>query len=140
MRRVLIVLIAMGLLVLATVPAWAGGRPLSTELSGANEVGGGDPDGSGTAAITLNQGQEEICLSVSVANVDTVIGGHIHAAPAGVNGGIVVDLGIVSTNTTGCVSASAELIKDIRQQPWNYYINVHTTVFPGGAVRGQLSK
>ena len=29
--------------------ASAGGRPFTTTLSGANEVGGGDPDGSGTA-------------------------------------------------------------------------------------------
>lgn len=39
-----------------------GGRRLSTTLTGAAEVPGpGDPDGSGTATLRLNPGQEEIC-------------------------------------------------------------------------------
>jgi hypothetical protein len=40
----------------------------------------------------------------------------------------------------GCVTADKDLIKDIRQNPENYYVNVHNAAFPGGAVRGQLEK
>jgi hypothetical protein len=46
--------------------------------------------------------------------------------------------------TTGsseaCVSAAQELVQAIIQNPENYYVNVHNAPFPGGAVRGQLSK
>ena len=31
-------------------------------------------------------------------------------------------------------------LKDIIQHPQNYYVNIHTTAFTGGAIRGQLSK
>ena len=31
-------------------------------------------------------------------------------------------------------------MKDIRQNPEGYYFNVHNGDFPGGAVRGQLTK
>lgn len=117
-----------------------GGRPLSAALSGANEVTaiGGDPDGTGFAEVTLNQGQGEVCFNISVENLDTVILAHIHSAPAGVNGPVVVDFhGQLNGCTTG---VDKDLIKDIRQNPDNYYVNVHTTPFPAGAVRGQLSK
>jgi CHRD domain len=42
--------------------------------------------------------------------------------------------------SSGCTSADPNLIKAIIQHPENYYVNVHTAEFPGGALRGQLSK
>jgi CHRD domain len=129
-------------------PAYGEGRPLSTMLTGAAEVPGpGDPDASGMALLTLNQGEGEICFELSWAEIDgTVVAAHIHAAPAGVAGPIVVPLftGVALAGTdsaSGCVSGiSGELIKDIRHDPAGYYVNVHSTVFPAGAARGQLGK
>ena len=39
--------------------------------------------------------------------------------------------------TRGCVSANG-LADDIVANPTAYYMNIHSTVYPGGAVRGQL--
>jgi CHRD domain len=127
-------------------PAYGEGRPFSTVLTGAAEVPGpGDADASGTAVISLNQGQGEVCFDLSWAGIDgTVVAAHIHAAPVGVAGPVVVPLftGVALAGTdsaSGCVSGVDEaLIKDIRQNPENYYVNIHSTVFPAGAVRGQL--
>ena len=135
--------------------AQPGGRPFSTTLSGAEEVsstgqvGVGDPDGTGFASITLNQGLNEICFEITVANIDEpVTRAHIHRAPAGANGPIVVPFvepGVtefVFTNglASGCVVVDAALIKEIRQTPEAFYANVHNAAFPPGAVRGQLTK
>ena len=124
--------------------ASAGGRPLSANLSGANEVAPvvGDPDGTGTADLTLNQGQGEICLEIEVQNIATPILQHIHRGAAGVNGPVVVDFtGLLAGGGDGCVSGvDRDLIKDIRQNPADYYFNVHTGDHPGGAARGQLGK
>src|SRR6266511_49734 len=92
-------------------PVGAQGRPFSTTLTGSAEVPGpGDPDASGTAFLTLNQGQGEVCFSLTWAGIDgTVVAAHIHAAPAGIAGPIVVPLftGVALAGTdsaSGCVT------------------------------------
>jgi hypothetical protein len=121
----------------------AGGRPLGTALSGANEVPPADPDGTGVARVWLNQGRGTVCWSIHVENITLpAIGAHIHSAAAGVNGPVVVPLSAPDAegNAVGCATGvDRALIKAIRQHPRQYYVNVHTTDFPGGAVRGQLS-
>lgn len=121
----------------------AGGRPFTTPMTGAEEAPGpGDPDGSGTAHITLNQGQQEVCFELEVSGIEPATAAHIHVAPAGEPGPIVVPLTPPTDgSSSGCVEdVDADLIKVIRQDPEAYYVNVHNADFPGGAVRGQLSK
>jgi hypothetical protein len=123
-----------------------GGRPLSTTMTGANEAPGpGDPDATGQASLALNQGQGEVCFQLSWADIDgEVFAAHIHVAPAGSPGPIVVPLfagTFAGTDSaSGCVEdVDPELIKAIRQNPSAYYVNVHSRPnFPGGAIRGQL--
>lgn len=151
MNRRLFVLLAIAAVALVVptgaVSAADSGRPFATTLTGAAEVPGpGDPDASGSASITLNQGQRTVCFDVSWADVDgTVFASHIHVGAADVAGPVVVTLFTGSFGGTDAVSGCTEdvdrdLIKAIRQTPSGYYVNVHSDVFPGGAVRGQLTK
>jgi hypothetical protein len=120
-----------------------GGRQLTTHLSGANEVPNpGDPDGTGMAHITVNIGQGSISYELSVSNIDPATAAHIHEAPAGVAGPVVIPLAApASGSSSGTImNLDRELLKDIIQNPENYYVNVHNPMYPGGAVRGQLSK
>jgi hypothetical protein len=147
----LIVLLVMAVSAAGALAAVAsaddGGRPFHTVLTGAAEAPGpGDPDGTGTASIQLNQGQGTVCFDLSWQNVDgTVFAGHVHVAPPGSPGPIVVPLfsgSFAGTDSvSGCVeNVDPELIKAIRQDPAAYYVNIHSTIFPAGALRGQLSK
>jgi len=119
-----------------------GGRPLTAALTGAAEVPGpGDTDGSGKAVITLNQGQGQVCFELTVSNIAPATAAHIHKGAPDQAGPVVVTLTAPTDGSSkDCVSADAELIKDIRQNPGSYYVNVHTQDFPAGAVRGQLAK
>jgi hypothetical protein len=149
-RRVLFLAAALGMVGMLAVgaPAYGEGRPFSTTLTGAAEVPGpGDADASGTALVTLNQGQGAVCFDLSWTGIDgTVFAAHIHVGPAGVAGPVVVplftDVALSGTDSaSGCVSGvSEELIKAIRHDPENYYVNIHSDVFPAGAIRGQLGK
>ena len=142
---------AAALIGVSAAPALAhstSGRSLKATMSGANEVsatgqkGVGDPDGTGTARISINSGQNRLCFTLRVKNIDTAVAAHIHEAKAGVAGPIVVSLKAPDANglARGCVKVKRAELKDIRRNPKMYYVNVHNAAFPGGAVRGQLQK
>ncbi len=119
--------------------AGAAGRPLTTTLTGAEEVPPADPDGSGFASISVNPGTGTVCYDVTTDDIDTVVAAHIHEEAFGVNGPIVVDLMPTGQSWSGCnEDVSRELALDLIREPADYYVNVHTVLFPGGAIRGQL--
>jgi hypothetical protein len=140
-----------------------GGTPFMAVLVPQTEVPnppGGDPNpaAGGVAFVTLNSGQEEVCFTVSFSGLSAPVSdAHIHFAPAGVRGGVVVPFAapvaplfpaVTSGTVARCVPADRELIKAIRKNPENYYVNIHTrstpanplTDRPGGAIRGQLTR
>ena len=141
MRKFFVVPITVFVLALAILvlplSGFAGGAPRVTLLVGSEEVPSGDPDGLGFASIWLNHGQSTVCWELSMTGIGTPFGAHIHEAPAGVNGGVVIPLSPIAA---GCnTEVDRDLIKDIIQNPEDFYVNVHTPAFPGGAIRGQLS-
>lgn len=135
---------ALALILVVASPVVAGGRPLVATLTPGAEPGGGDPNpaAGGSFASTLNPGHNEFCYWLSWSNLSAnVAAAHIHVAPAGVNGPVVIPLTTTPTtsgNSSDCVAIDDALAKAIVQNPSGYYVNVHTSVNPGGAVRGQL--
>ncbi len=129
--------------VAAGSPASADSRSivLRTALSGAAEVPGpGDPDGTGRAKVRVKASTGLICVSITVKGIALpAVMAHIHEGPARMAGPVVQ--GLTAPDASGasetCVrnpSLAAELVAD----PADYYVNVHTSQFPAGAVRGQL--
>ena len=99
------------------VSAADGGRPFATTLSGAAEVPGrGDPDGSGTATLTVNPGRGEICFTLTVAGVAPSTAAHIHVGAAGVAGPVVVPL-VPPTSGTSSACASGRPRARARHHP-----------------------
>ncbi|MDQ3915847.1 MAG: CHRD domain-containing protein [Actinomycetota bacterium] len=137
--RVLVALtVAVAAALWGTTAAGAG-TTLSTALVGAEErPGPGDPDGNGFITLTLNQGRGEICFEVTLSGIDTATAGHIHKAPAGEPGPIFVTLFGSEGPGAKCVTATKAQVKEIRRDPTQFYVNIHTATFPNGAVRGQL--
>jgi len=115
-----------------------GGRPLYATLTG---TVGGDPDGTGTALVRLNPGLGVVCYRLSGSNILLpATAAHIHR---GSTAAIVVGLSAPDASGTaqGCTTGVARaLVKEILQDPSAFYVNVHTTDYPGGAIRGDLSK
>ena len=113
---------------------------LVAQLSGANEVPSGDPDGFGFARLTVDDVTNEICYQVNVAQIAPATAAHIHRGAAGVAGPVVVPLKAPWGDgfAKGCVEEDAGIIAEILADPSGFYVNIHTADYPGGAVRGQL--
>ena len=128
---------------------------LTARLTGAQEVPPADPDGSGKATVIIDVDGGEVCWEVkSIKDTGTPNRGHIHQQVAGQNGPIVITFfelrpgdalatdprhdQIESGRLADCATADPALLADIVANPQNYYVNVHNTRFPGGALRCQL--
>lgn len=119
------------------------------QLSGAAEVCSTAPGtcggpGTGTATITIDRNARTVCYAITTQNVALpLLAAHIHEAPAGQAGPVVVPLFTSPVNSaaaSGCVAdVDKNLLKDILRNPEEYYVNVHNAPFPNGAVRGQFS-
>ena len=134
--------------------SWADGREvfgdneLPTRLTGRQEVPPVDTQGSGRIELDFFQaasGNGFVCYQLQVTDLEgDVVAGHIHEAPRGVNGPIVIDLMPQIDSDNGyvedCVTAPTSVISDVLDDPKGYYVNVHTEPYPDGEVRGQLHR
>ena len=132
----------------AQKPANPGAKTYTIALTGQEEVnaehpagGAGDLDASGSVTLTINPGSKQVCYDFTLSGLATLTMAHIHQAPRLQNGPPVVTL---FTGTGGdlddCVGATSQQLAQIIAKRSNYYVNVHTTEFPPGAIRGQLSR
>ena len=118
------------------------GTGLNAELGGTSEVPGpGDPDGRGTAEVSIVGRFDRLCYELTVHNIDPATAAHIHRGAAGVAGPPVVVLDAPSDGeSTGCMRLESGLASEIERNPAGFYVNVHTAAFPAGAIRGQLRR
>jgi hypothetical protein len=119
----------------------SGGTGLSATLVGESENPAGDPVATGTATVRLRLNQGQACFTLDAKNLPTAaVAAHIHTGAAGAVGGIVVPLTTPNASgaSGGCVAAARAVVKRILAAPAGFYVNIHTSGFPGGAVRGQL--
>lgn len=97
----------------------------------------------------LEDGSIEFFLTINNKSGETYPRAHIHKGAAGTNGGIhwdFLEAGVPVASIGGqpatlrgvAVARSAAVLSDLLANPAQYYVNVHSTAFPGGAIRGQL--
>ncbi len=106
-------------------------------LEGAQEVPSNAATGGGSGTATVDPAANTITLDVSFSGLSSAVtGAHLHGPAArGVNAPVKFSVGTASpiTNVLNYDEADEAAIL-----AGNWYLNVHTTTFPGGELRGQL--
>ena len=96
--------------------------------------------------FTYEIDEDQFCWTLDVSGLTTPVGAaHVHENVRNENGGIVIHLDVVvgatSFETEDCETVTDEaLLNRLEEDPRGFYVNVHTTRYPGGEIRGQLKK
>ncbi|WP_190246237.1 CHRD domain-containing protein [Gelidibacter gilvus] len=109
-----------------------------TTLSGANEVPANSSEAKGTATLTFNKDTKIFTLNVT-HDIATPTMGHVHKAAAGENGSVIFPF----TSLASPISFTSPVLTEDQIADLNnglYYVNIHTELFPGGEIRGNLVK
>jgi hypothetical protein len=131
---------ARGQLIANDVSLWA-------DLAGSNEVPSRPSEAWGTAAITFNPGTRIISTIIWIENfANTLADSHIHVAPAGSNGPVRVGFGGAAAYVQNGTSYYGEFLNRVwpdtepvmKVLNEGTYVNVHSNVWPGGEIRGQI--
>lgn len=139
---------------------------LEAELNGREEVPAdgsnkaivGDPNGRAKAYVFgIDDDPKTLCYALidvrKVAELEQAPGNgraaHIHEGARGTNGPIVANLAWPQNGQAAdCLtegeagkfpSGEVGIVQRILKNPMNFYVNVHNSEYPNGAIRGQLT-
>jgi CHRD domain len=119
----------------------SGGTAFQVTLTGDAEAPSGDPVGTGAATMRFRAGQAQVCYQLAAKDLPPAVAAHIHHGDAGAAGPVVIPLHTPNASgaASGCATTTRALVRTILGDPGSYYVNVHTSDFPAGAIRGQLT-
>jgi hypothetical protein len=119
----------------------SGGRALTANLSGAGETPSGDPDGLGIASVRSLPGLGQLCYQLTVSRIE--LPATAARLQLGSTGKTVVALRAPDAATgvsSGCPNVSRTLVRSVLARPAAYFLNVATSDYPAGAIRGTLGR
>ena len=149
--RIVVAALCAGLLLAVGLPLALGAsgertKTLGAAMNGKREVdangkkNAGDLNGLGGFTAVVDRGR--LCFGITVRGLDAPVAAHIHRGGTNVMGPIVLPLTQPTEGDPGassaCVDVNESLANQLLRRPSRFYVNVHTTAFPNGAVRGQL--
>jgi hypothetical protein len=108
-------------------------------LNGASESAANASASTGTASFSYNPTTYVLSGIVTYSGL-TATAAHIHKGAVGVAGDVVFSLGSTLTSPITFTSIALTTAQQSDLLANLYYVNIHSTLFPGGEIRGQLLK
>lgn len=144
-KTISLAVVLTGLLVSASVaqPSEQGEAAIfkyTATLLGANEVPVADPTSVGFAEVIVDTTANTVSWAILAPDLANVSASHIHRGATTIAGGVVIPFNQPFTSglSSGTTSVAPALISELVGNPANFYVNVHNTTYPGGAIRGPL--
>ena len=148
-------LLTLGALLVAPMAAQAVTYTFNAALNGASEAAPNASLGTGTAILsyddkgTIGTGDDDFIFSMFATGMTgSASAAHIHNAPVGVAGPVIQALNVAAgfafvTTSTGVLIGGGPLPAPSPAFLGTLtaglgYVNVHSVMFPGGEIRGQL--
>ena len=112
----------------------------NADLTGAQVVGTGDADGHARAEVTVADNLDEFCYDLNnVCGIAAITLVNLHRGVAGTNGPVLFNMKVSNEGVwKGCSEPPEWLQEAVERNFTGYYIQVNTSEFPNGAIRGQL--
>ena len=108
-------------------------------LAASGTPGAGNQSGSGAALLDAMSARDELCLTLVVSGTAPVTSAHVHAGPVGAVGPMVASFeDPTAANSGHCVAVPDQLLREIRQDPGRYYVDIHVSGQEDEVLRGQL--
>ncbi|MDQ4121528.1 MAG: CHRD domain-containing protein [Acidobacteriota bacterium] len=142
MRNNLFLMLTIGLSAFIFSTTASAQQKFTVSLNGVQENPPVNSPGRGSCVLTLNTAETQITLNCTYSGLGSnASAAHIHTdGPAGVNGPVLFNLtgasGTSGTLNLAPTSVTPAQVADLRAKRW--YVNIHTTNFPGGEIRGQI--
>lgn len=122
-------------------PSHTGTLLVGTLDNKAEVPGPGDPNGSGEFSGWFDPAMGRVCYTLGVGSLVSPTMAHIHRGDAQTAGPVVIPLANPAHDIAdACTPAAPALINQIIADPSAFYVNVHTTQYPKGAIRAQLQR
>ncbi|MBX9781918.1 MAG: CHRD domain-containing protein [Chitinophagaceae bacterium] len=141
MRKLLLPLLVMTLGLSCTKQKTFNRTFFHTILAPSNEVPARSSPAYGDASGYYDNDTKILTLTVNYYNLRApLVAWHIHKAATGTNGPVIFNFG--DPKSSGFIYVSAPFTPDQEADLMNglNYVNLYTSVFPGGEIRGQLQK
>lgn len=116
-------------------------RVLAARLNGANQaLSAGDPTARGVAVVRIFYTGRRLCWRITLRDLAGPTAAHIHKGETEQAGPPILTLSVPEKGNVaeGCTGVERTVLRDILLHPDSYHVNVHSTRFPTGAIRGQL--
>jgi hypothetical protein len=107
-------------------------------LTGSNEVPTNNSTAMGTATLKFNNTTKVFTITVT-HDLSSITSGHIHNGTAGTNGSVVFPFTAL-VSPISYTSAALTLEQEADLMANLYYVNLHSSTFTAGEIRGQLVK